>query len=149
MSDLSSFVQLSYYFKVLENTRDSEHAVAVNTLGVLDPTTIRVSTSLLEKNGLHLAENVIERLSPLRLAAKFAEIPSKKLLAVYFRKKEGEERLLVGYKVSNEHTPLGYSQVIDLQADPKNHFRLVDHRNLIWFIEAGYNGQTIIKYEVK
>jgi len=149
MTNLSSFVQLSYYFDVLPETEDKHATLLVNTIGTENSTPIRVSKGLLESNGLHLTENHVEALSPLNLAIKFAEIPSKKLIAVGFRKKDGSERTLVGYKVSNEQTALGYAQVIDLQADPKNNMRLVDHRTLLWFIESGYQGQVITKYVVK
>lgn len=146
--NLSSFVQLSYYFDVLPNT--GEHDLySVKTLGSSQQTSIKVSKNLIDVNGLHLTSNHTEQLSPAKLAAKFSQIPRQKLLAVCFRKKDGTERVLVGFKVSDEYTELGYSQVIDLQADPKNNFRLVDHRNILWFVEAGHLNQVITLFWAK
>jgi len=146
--NLSSFVQLSYYFDVLPNTTEPD-LYSVNTLGNSQSTSIKVSKSLIDANGLHLTANHHEQLSISKLAAKFSQIPRQKLLAVCFRKKDGTERTLVGYKVSDEYTELGYSQVIDLQADPKNNFRLVDHRNIIWFVEADCLNRPIILFFAK
>lgn len=146
---LSSFVQLSYYFDVVPKSVDSNQAVLSKTLGVTESKEIRVSKSLIETNGLHLTSNHTEQLSPTQLAAKFSQVPRQKLLAVCFRKKDGTERVIAGYKVSDEFTALGYSQVIDLQADPKNNFRLVDHRNILWFVEAGHLNQVITLFWAK
>ena len=46
---------------------------------------------------------------------------------------EGEETIITGHLVGQE-SDLGRSLIIDLNADPKNNYRQVDHRTINWIV---------------
>lgn len=84
-----------------------------------------------------------------KLAAVFANIPYGDIFQVCFTKKDGTERVLVGYRTNTEEavTYLGLSQVVDLEvvfATPeKRAIRNIYHEKLLWL---NYNS---IHYSLK
>lgn len=75
-------------------------------------------------------------------AAEILVASHNRPLTVCFDKADGSERVLRGRVIAPEPL-LGRSKCEDLEADPKNRMRLVDHRTVKWIIVDG------VKYTVK
>ncbi|WP_106393138.1 hypothetical protein [Enhygromyxa salina] len=102
--------------EVLENAGDSIFTVNFNK-------------QLKEKDVVTELLEVVKELG----ADADAKVLTKKLKAAVKKGVSGEVRTLVGYLIQTE-ARMGRSQVIDLEAPPKQRYRLVDHRTINWLV---------------
>jgi len=100
--------------------------------------TVNFNKQLKEKE---VADQLIAAVSELGADAD-PKVLAKKIKAVVKKGVGGELRTLVGYMVQTE-AKMGRSQVIDLEAPPKQRYRLVDHRTINWLVLKN------VKYVVK
>ena len=142
---INQFLELPYYLQVQGVNVLGPGRLDCLALNHRESGTIVITQSLLENHALHLNNGIYEdKLTKTQLAAEFAEVPPRRLLQVCFVKKDGSDRILTGYRVSNEDNPLGMSMVHDLEVMEGNPLRNVDHRTIKWFVAASQNPVKLV-----
>ncbi len=133
-----SIVQLPYFLRVTETKPEPGLTACVHLNahqkedGQLP--IILVGDSLLQNESINLNVEKEEQLPATKLAEVFASIPPYVLMQVCFIKKDKQERVLTGYRLTNEGNALGRSPVVDLEIEDGHNQRQVDHRSLQWVV---------------